>query len=567
MCRTFARACLADPLRSTLKLRFERSERRRGSRLATDELHLHCTPSAIVVFVVELCCNDSRPTLAGGDVVHIDVRGRRWLRASPHVVDHGNGTYTSQLPCSAFAADDGASVRTRLLMQLRRPSLPRRLWTPEGWGELALFDNLFHKKSFRSSSKSSHNLRDLHQCVDEQAIGGRQLQLQVVHQKPYEAPPPCAPGEIQVPYFSRCDGPLDVKIRTGMNLGMGRASVFDHCVYGASGGQRCRYDYPSAEEALGCLRGKRVLLLGDSVTAATYRDLLSIFAEEPLPHGLRYPGTCPDNRTDAELDRAFPRNDSHFLRGQARLTSQSITEARVGLNYTLAYFDATYAELIRTHDVILIESARHDISPPREKIRLSKSAVVKPRLLAEYRKQVNELAERVRRVVDAKAAEPRTAVVWRSPQIPHSEGCPLLDTHVPPLLEEMARIGGEAFLSRGFSALDVLGLTRAAVDPNWWYYTSRGWQMSDWRWVYRRGQAEHVQPHSLRTVTELHTHEASTAQVLTDAAAREGCTPDGHFPHEARVYGWLSRAVTQVTLNRVCGFMRHGTWRGVGRSS
>ena len=558
MLHTVERACLADPLKSTLKLRLLRSAHELKYEMQTEKVL--CSPDAIVVFVIELFCNNLMPVHAGGDVVNVDVRGLRWLRASPHVVDHGNGTYTSQLPCSAFADDATASVHARLIMQLRRPSLPRHLWAPAEWSELALFDNLFHKKSFRNGSLA-RNLRDLHQCVEQQTIGGRRVQLQIEHQAPYEPPPPCPPGDSRATYFSRCVGQLSADTRRRMNLGLGRAAVFDHCVYGTSGG-RCRCDYLSVEEALGCLRGKRLLLLGDSVTAATYRDLLSIFAGEPLSRPSRYPGTCPDNRTEGQLDRAFPQNGSGFLSDYAQLTSRSITEARAGLNYTLNHFDASYAELIRSHDIILIESARHDISPPREKVRLGKTAIVKPRLLAEYRRLVNDLAERVRQVVDAKSSDLHTVVAWRSPQIPHSSGCPLLDTHVPPLLEQMALIGSEAFRSRGFLAIDVLNLSRAAVDPHWWYYSRRGWQMSDWRWVYRHGRGMHVQSNSLSGVTELHTHEASTAQGFMEAFAREGCTRDGRFPHDGRVYGWLSRAVTQMTLKRVCTHMRHNAGRG-----
>ena len=118
--------------------------------------------------------------------------------------------------------------------------------------------------------------------------------------------------------------------------------------------------------------------------------------------------------------------------------------------------------------------------------------------------------------------------------------------------------GAQAFEAQGFDTVDVLSLTRAAVDPQWWLYTSRGFQPSDYRWVYRHGKSDFVSAHNRRS-TDIHTHEASSLMDFRDAVLREGCTESRTFPHESRVYGWLSKAITQITLNRVCSLARRGS--------
>mmetsp|Transcript_11100 Transcript_11100/g.32654 ORF Transcript_11100/g.32654 Transcript_11100/m.32654 type:complete len:585 (+) Transcript_11100:66-1820(+) len=558
--------CLADPSASTVSLAVVLNGRHKP---AADESRVVCAPDASLLIAVQLSCSGARPACSGGDIVHVDVAAEH-LRASPHVRDHGNGTYTSALACSVFGAERrgvAVTVAARLVMQLRRPALPPRLWNSprqpgfRGWDELALFDNLFPKKSRNKTSPP--NLRGLHQCVENQLIGGRAVRLRVGHEPAAGGVqvPACGAGDVRSPHFARCDGRLSRESHAAMNLGLGRDGTFDHCIYGLSHreSRSCSYAYLRTAEVHECLRGRRLLLLGDSVTTGMYRDLLSMFGRDEAAQlgATRYPGACPDNRTEAELDAAFPKSASSFLRGEVELMRHSITLSRVGLSHTLAHWETLYAPLLRERDIVLIESARHDISPPRETVRLGESAVVKPRLIAEYRRQVNELAARIRQLVDAQPPSQRTVVVWRSPQLPYSWGCPLLDTHNPPLLEVLSDAGSEAFRRHGFLTVDVLGLTKAAVDPSWWYYTSRGWQLSDWRWVYRAGKSEHVHTaFGLRGTTELHTHESSTTESFRDAAAREGCTAGGAFPHEARVYGWLSRAATQLTLNRVCAHVR-----------
>ena len=157
---------------------------------------------------------------------------------------------------------------------------------------------------------------------------------------------------------------------------------------------------------------------------------------------------------------------------------------------------------------------------------------------------------RIRVAVDSKNSS--TRVYWRSPQLPFSRGCPLLDTHAWPLLEELAYAGRTAFQEQGFAAINVLDLTMAATEPRWWYTTSKGFQISDRRWVYDSDGTSRYVRATGRNSTDIHSHEASTRLDFEEAAAREGCTAAGRFAQESRVYGWLSRVVTQMTLNRMC---------------
>ena len=168
--------------------------------------------------------------------------------------------------------------------------------------------------------------------------------------------------------------------------------------------------------------------------------------------------------------------------------------------------------------------------------------------------------------VDSKNSS--TRVYWRSPQLPFSRGCPLLDTHTWPLLDELAHAGRTAFQERGFATIDVLNLTMAATDSRWWYTTSKGFQISDRRWVYDSDRASVYVRATGRNSTDIHSHEASTRLEFDEAAAREGCTTvGGRFAQESRVYGWLSRVVTQVTLSRICadeaGFGARSSYRAL----
>jgi hypothetical protein len=292
-----------------------------SSHNASAPINLACDTGAAVMVVVHARTLADTPVLAGGDVLHVDFQGK-WLRASPSVTDHGNGLYSASLPCSAFRENDGViTVAVRLTMQLRRPSLPEQLWNAPrtamfgGWDELPLFDT-------RAKWADAATLRNLYQCVDLQYVGGRAFTVRVTPARSPAAalktgmkrekitnaersPRACSPGPVESPYFSRCPEDLTTEVRERLSLGYGRGAVFDHCVYSGTA-EGCHYAYLGSAEALRCLRGKRLLLLGDSVTSATYRDILSTYSDIEIDHSSRRGSTQPAKPISSSTQHIAP---------------------------------------------------------------------------------------------------------------------------------------------------------------------------------------------------------------------------------------------------------------------
>lgn len=380
---------LTDPLRSSVSLS--------GSALdgwpQPDAASASCGPGRAVVIIVHARSSEGHLVDVGGDVILVDVAGTA-LRTSVCLRDHGNGTYSGHLFCSALREERHISISVRLVLQLRRPQLPRQLWGRNGWDELPLFATTggFQYRTYTvgRNGSSSLSLRNLHQCASEQLVGGTPLKLRIAHAANLHEPlSSCSLGAIRAPYFARCPPTLPRSVRLAMNLGAGRSGsrqttpTFDHCVYSAmadrtpdGSGASCIYSYLAPSDVLQCLQGKRILFLGDSVTSAMFRDLVSMFGAG-APSNRRewhakYPGGCPDNRTEAQLNAAFARSPhtsakqnrkpviASLYGGLVNLSSLSINEARNGLPFALSRWweSGGAAELIQSHDIVLVESSR-----------------------------------------------------------------------------------------------------------------------------------------------------------------------------------------------------------------
>ena len=100
--------------------------------------------------------------------------------------------------------------------------------------------------------------------------------------------------------------------------------------------------------------------------------------------------------------------------------SQSIDwdpNRQIGLSPAPSHFAFTSdcgCTQIRESDIVIIESSRHDLSPPREKQALGRVAV-KPRLIAEYRRQARwwACALQGRAKLGLSGVHSMVAIAWR----------------------------------------------------------------------------------------------------------------------------------------------------------
>lgn len=477
--------------------------------------------------------SDGRRAAAGGDSVRATLTsegggGAAAVRAAVAVEDRCDGTFRLRLPCAALPPGR-YSLRVVLLARLRRATLNESQWycardaaSFDGWDEL-----------------SEAALRALYEC-DGGLVGGAPLRFEV---RPPRPPRPavgsaaCAAGlfgagtpashAVMPPVLQPCGAApsaaepgADAEQRAALLLGEGG---FEHCVGAASGCRAASYLRP--RDAAACLGPKRVALVGDSVTEGMYLDVLHMFSGMQRGDRLRH------NSTPAELTSTSERfcylkggtwkpRSGHEVPKKRTIAPGGPTFSlhlihepfRNGLKNVLSSGGwRTFEAVLRSHDVVVVESHRHDLAP------LKKGD--KGRVLGLYRARVQEFAGRIARVVQSMPAATRPRVVWRTAHVkPVTEmPCPRYVGSVEAVIDIAAEVGAAAFRAQGFAVVPIHRISLSLDDEAWWHSAFSRELGGD--------------------VTDIHMHE-------------RWCLSSDDVG-DARRYGWVSKVLTQLTLGEM----------------
>lgn len=495
--------------------------------------------------------SDPEPIAAGGaDWVHTPA-----FQWALEVRDRCNGEYVIELPCADLrheqlrrAASPLDPPRFRLSVYLnhalKRHARPaREWWCPERASNFTGWDNV-------SAGELHHFLYKCQPRALPAAGTPVALHLDKVRRpapKPRHARSTCAvprtlkradqqPALLE-PWLWPCAGEgrrsSDQVLATNL---MRFGGHFAHCVHPAGLPECPPFRY--ATEPPACLAGQRITLMGDSVTDGTFADLAHLWARwNTLPDGRR---VSRDMRDDARLCHYDGKKHVQFtptyrmpkalLVNLSSPSGQQLEPVRferldamnpmfVGLGAFLVYHIHKLDAALRSSDVVIIESIRHDMSANKP-WRMGRPAI------GEYRQKLKLLVEHLTAARDTLRRDLGRAprVLWRTAMAPPDlPGC---DCQYPGNLEPyttlLNTIATEAFLAAGMEVLPGHTLRRASSRWGWWP-------------IVRNADDGRVQRH--RSI-DVHTHEGFCPKFV------------GEDP--ARVEGWISKVNTQLQFAALC---------------
>ncbi|KAG8469387.1 hypothetical protein KFE25_005842 [Diacronema lutheri] len=485
------------------------------------------------VVVLRARASDGRAVIAGGDLfgVVLSRGGDEYFPLA--LVDRCDGTYAARLPCAALEAGDDYVMSALLEHSHQRQRLPRDLWycgSQADAGNFTAWDALPYTR-----------LASLHECVGKRVGGGAAVHVRVSRSGAgsasiagiTRAAHACWPASWAWASISRGAqwapaAPVLVpcNVPAQLALTMRFDASFHHCVRTAD--PSCP-TIPYVTDAPAWLAGVRVSLVGDSVTEGTFADVAHMWArmqrnaagrpiDKDAPsvcrwrRGLRrmMPIREPPTRLAVPIARAPAAGGlgANASAGEATQLQVTLVSLKIPYRQGLANFLSRngrrrIADAVRNHDVVVLESARHDCAARTEALPV----------LGEYRARARALAQQCAGLVAAEAARRRPAggaprVFWRTAVAPPgiAEHCNHPSNN--PAIVHVANVAAaNAFAAYGLGVLPQHVWGRAFFNPRFWPY--------DERWA------------------DVHSHEG-------------WCSP--MYTHPGLVNGWVSKALTQLTL-------------------
>mmetsp|Transcript_48472 Transcript_48472/g.113414 ORF Transcript_48472/g.113414 Transcript_48472/m.113414 type:complete len:481 (-) Transcript_48472:31-1473(-) len=217
---------------------------------------------------------------------------------------------------------------------------------------------------------------------------------------------------------------------------------------------------------------------------------------------------------------------------------------RHGMSNYLRHWERVLAHL-RTSTVLVLESGRHDlaniIAGLKSHCRTGGGCTNKRRVLGKYRASAGEVAAKLRHAIDSEHLKVR--VVFRTMLPPPSLGTCAIAANLESVAAIANAAAAHAFASNGFEVLPLHVWGRAAHHPQWWPSA-----------VY----ADSADKGSLATVRDVHTHEGWCPRARIPSADTPAVEQLGHR------YGWLSKALTQLSAHALCwpAGTLNGDWPG-----
>lgn len=494
-----------------------------------DPPRLVCSSGCLVEEAVVIFARaaDGRAVTAGGDIFGVVLtRGTEEYHPLT-VIDRCDGTYSVLLPCAALQRGSEYAVSALLEHSLRRDRVRRALWycgMRAGTNNFTAWDALTYKQ-----------LQELYHCSGK-SVGTRAASILV--DKPLGAaedewnsarislnPASCFPAAWRGPSLVATAAPLlmpcTVSAAVERTMRFQQAG-FHHCV--RTGDPTCSaLDYEA--EIPRCLEGTRVVVVGDSVIEGMFADFAHMWAKMQ-----RTPAGMPINtdakhicRWDARLKRMAPvyspptqiaipskREASDARRASASSLNVTLLNVkwpyRRGLGNFVGGRLAAVQNAIRTHDIVIMESSRHDFAPPR-----GRGPEMTP--LGTYRRRAAELAQKCSHAVESEwrrrgtnGTAPR--ILWRTALPPPGIQGRCNHPSNNPAVIHVANVAASAeFAARGLEVVPQHVWGRAFYNP-------------------------HIWPHN-DEYADVHTHEG-------------WCTP--MYLHPGIVHGWISKALTQLTM-------------------
>jgi hypothetical protein len=173
--------------------------------------------------------------------------------------------------------------------------------------------------------------------------------------------------------------------------------------------------------------------------------------------------------------------------------------------------------VVGSHDILILESMRHDMAQPL-------GADTQRPMLGAYRARAAQLAKLLAQFVADEAVvrgpgRPPVQVFWRTAANPPGvQGKCNHPSNRPPIVLIANLAGAGAFSAHGLGVLAQHQWAAGFHSPRWW-------------------------PHG-EAFADVHTHEG-------------WCPPPPSYKHAGVVHGWVSKALTQLTMRAACA-QAHG---------